>query len=211
MIKIAVADDHPLVINGLNDMLEAIPDLTICATYLNGKALLEGLKENQPDVLLLDIQMPGMSGDEIAAILKKEYPHIKTLTLTNFDNTLYVNNMLKNGVLGYLLKNTDQSTLIEAIHCVAKGEIYLDTKMKEKMEEFKKQTFRSTSSKQALTPREKEILKLVAKGLSNSEIAANLFLSLRTIENYRLNLYLKLEVKNTAGLIKKAIELGFYQ
>lgn len=173
--------------------------------------LLEGLKTNQPDVLLLDIQKPGISGDEIALILKKKYPNIKILTLTNFDNTLYVNNMMKNGVSGYLLKNTDQKTLIKAIYCVAKGEIYLDAKMKERMEEFQKQNFRSSSTKQALTTREKDILKLAIKGFSNSEIAKSLFLSARTVENYRSNLYLKLEVKNTAGLLKKAIELGYYQ
>lgn len=211
MIKIAIADDHPLVINGLKDMLEGNKGIIICASYLNGEELLNGLKTKQPDVLLLDIQMPGQGGDEIAIIISKEYPEIKILTLTNFDNTLYVNNMLKNGAIGYLLKNTDQKTLIKAILSVAKGEIYLDAKMKERMEEFQKQNFRNSSTKQVLTNREKDILNLIVKGFNNSEIAKTLFLSSRTIENYRSNLYLKLEVKNTAGLIKKAIELGLYK
>jgi len=210
MIRIAIADDHPLVINGIKDMLATAPGMVITATYLNGEALLTGLKQDQPDVLLLDIQMPGRGGDEIAARLKKEYPKIKILTLTNFDNTLYVNSMINNGVLGYLLKNTDQKTLVLAIKQVAAGEMFIDAKMQEKVTEFRKQIQRKSSSKYALTPREKDILKLVVKGASNHDIAQKLYLSTRTIENYRLNLCLKLEVKNTAGLIRKAIELGYY-
>ena len=191
-------------------MLATAPGMVITATYLNGEALLTGLKQDQPDVLLLDIQMPGRGGDEIAARLKKEYPKIKILTLTNFDNTLYVNSMINNGVLGYLLKNTDQKTLVLAIKQVAAGEMFIDAKMQEKVTEFRKQIQRKSSSKYALTPREKDILKLVVKGASNHDIAQKLYLSTRTIENYRLNLCLKLEVKNTAGLIRKAIELGYY-
>jgi DNA-binding NarL/FixJ family response regulator len=211
LIRIAIADDHPMVINGLKDMLSNCKHIQITDTYPDAAGLLEGLKKNRPDVLLLDIQLPDKNGDELAPLLLKTFPGLRILTLTNFDNTLYVSNMLKNGVLGYLLKNTDLRTLIEAIETVYRGEVFLKPAMKEKLEQFRQQIKRHTSSKYALTPREKEILRLIVNEYSNQEIADKLFLSLRTVENYRLNLSLKLEVKNTAGLVRKAIELGLLQ
>lgn len=191
-------------------MLIPEEDIVIIATYLNGESLFEGLKKEQPDVLLLDIQLPGMGGDEIAALIKKTYPAINILVLTNFDNSLYVNSLLQNGALGYLLKNTDKDTLIRAIKTVANGQTFIEEKMEEKAEAFKKQLGRKTASKYALTPREKDILKLITQGHSNRDIAKNLFLSTRTVENYRFNLSIKLEAKNTAELIRKAIDLGIY-
>jgi len=210
-IRIAIADDHPMVINGLKDMLSNCSHILLTATYPDGEALLAGLKAAQPDVLLLDIQLPDRNGDELAPVILKMYPALRILTLTNFDNTLYVSNMLKSGVLGYLLKNTDQETLIEAIETVYRGDVFLKPAMKDKLEQFRQQIKRKTSSRFALTPREKDILRLIVDEYSNQEIAEKLFLSLRTVENYRLNLSLKLEVKNTAGLVRKAIELGLLQ
>ncbi len=210
-IKIAIADDHPMVINGLKDMLSNCDHIILTETYPDGVALQDGLKQALPDVLLLDIQMPGIPGDELAPVLLKLYPGLRILALTNFDNMVYVNNMLQNGVLGYLLKNTDQETLIEAIETVYGGKVFLKPPMRDKVEQFRQQIKRKTSSKFALTPREKDILRLIVNEYSNQEIAEKLFLSLRTVENYRLNLSLKLEVKNTAGLVRKAIEMGLLQ
>ncbi len=208
MINVAIADDHPMVINGVKDMLSTYPAIHIQATYLNGTSLLDGLRQQQPDVLLLDIHMPDIRGEEITLRLSKDYPGIKILALTNFDNTLYASNMLQNGALGYLLKNTDKETLIDAIETVYAGKKYLSGDMENRITDFKKKINRKTSAKYSLTPRETEILKLLAKGYSNQQIAEELFLSKRTVENYRLNLSIKLEAKNTAGLVKYAIELG---
>ncbi len=208
MINIAIADDHQLVINGVKDMLSTYPEISIQSTYLDGEALLAGLKVQLPDVLLLDISMPGIGGEEVAAIISKQYPEVKILTLTNFDNTLYASNMLHNGALGYLLKNTDKETLIEAIETVYAGKEFISQELRDRITEFQKKLNRKTSSKHALTPRETNILRLLAKGYSNQQIAEELHLSKRTVENYRLNLSIKLEVKNTAGLVKYAIELG---
>jgi DNA-binding NarL/FixJ family response regulator len=149
-----------------------------------------------------------MRGEEITLILKKQFADLKILALTNFNNTLYASNMLKNGAQGYLLKNTDEETLVNAIETVYKGEIYLSPEMKIRVEDFRKKLYRKTSSKASLTIRETEILSLLAKGYSNQQIADELFLSKRTVENYRLNLTMKLDAKNTAGLVKYAIELG---
>lgn len=208
MIQIAIVDDHPLVSKGIKDMLLPYPSIQVQASYLKGADLLSGLKSQQPDVLLLDIQLSDMRGEEIALLLKKEYPSLKILALTNFNNTLYASNMLNNGSLGYLLKNTDEETLVHAIETVYKGETFLSDEMRIRVEEFRKKTYRKTSAKASLTFREMEILSLLAKGYSNRQIAEELFLSKRTVENYRLNLTMKLDAQNTAGLVKYAIELG---
>jgi DNA-binding NarL/FixJ family response regulator len=208
--RIAIADDHPMVINGVRDMLADFPNIQITGAYLDIAMLFDGLRAEQPDVLLLDIQMPGKTGDEALPGILKLYPGLRILILTNFDNTIYVNNLLSNGAYGYLLKNTDQRTLLEAIETVNRGEQFLKPEMKDRLEAYRSRSKRTTSSRFALTPREKEILKLIISGNSNHEIAEILSLSLRTVENYRLNLSLKLEVKNTAGLVRKGIELGIH-
>jgi len=208
MITVFITDDHPLVSKGIRDMLSPYPSIQIIGTFLSGAALLAGIKVQQPDVLLLDIQLPDMRGEEITLILRKNFPDVKVLALTNFNNTLYASNMLKSGALGYLLKNTDEETLVDAIETVYRGETYLSPDMRIRVEDFRKKIQRKTSSKASLTIREIEILTLLTRGFSNQQIADELFLSKRTVENYRLNLTLKLEVKNTAGLVKYAIELG---
>lgn len=208
MINISIADDHPLVSKGIKDMLSPYPGIQIKDTYLSGAALLSGIRQQLPDVLLLDIQLSDMRGEEITLILKKEFPGLKILALTNFNNTLYASNMLNNGASGYLLKNTDEETLVSAIETVYRGETYLSPEMKVRVEDFRKKIYRKTSAKASLTIRETEILSLLAKGYSNQQIADELFLSKRTVENYRLNLTMKLDAKNTAGLVKYAIELG---
>lgn len=207
-IRINIADDHPMVINGMKEMLSHYKQIEIVNTYRNGTDLMNGLKNSLPDVLLLDIQMPGQSGDELTPLILKAYPSIRILAITNFDNTLYVNNMLQNGALGYLLKNTDEQTLVSAIETVFQNKQFLKPEMDEKLKEFRRQLKRQTSAKFSLTPREKQILQLIINECSSQEIAAQLNLSLRTVENYRLNLSLKLEVKNMAGLVRKAIMMG---
>jgi DNA-binding NarL/FixJ family response regulator len=208
MIRVVIADDHPAVLDGIRYMLLDHPHIEILATYLNGKELLEGMKTLRPDVLILDFQMPGQTGDELALIIQREYPETAMLAFTNFDNTLYVNSMLRNGVRGYLLKNTDKQTLITAIETVYNGGTFLLPGMEEQVAQYRGQIRRKMPSRIALTPREKDILRLIAQGQTNNEIARSLSLSQRTVENYRFNLCLKLQVNNVAGLIRKAFELG---
>lgn len=208
MITVSIVDDHPLVSKGIKDMLSPYPSIQIMETYLSGAELLADIRARQPDVLLLDVQLSDMRGEEIALILNKELPNVKVLALTNFNNTLYASNMLKNGASGYLLKNTDEETLVDAIETVYRGGIYLSSDIKARVEDFRKKIKRKTSSKVSLTIREIEILNLLTKGYSNQQIANELFLSKRTVENYRLNLTMKLDVKSTAGLVKYALELG---
>ncbi len=170
--------------------------------------MLKGLQLQLPDVLLLDIQLPDKTGDELATTILKKYPEQKILTLTNFNSMLYVHNMLRIGVKGYILKTTDPGTLIKAIEEVYKGEEFIDLAVKSKLGQYATKMKKEANLRPTLTLREKEILKLTVNGDTLQEISEKLFIGLRTVEYYRSNLLLKLEVKNMAALIKKALEMG---
>jgi len=208
MIRIAIADDHPMIIGGLQNLLTAYPHILLTATYPDGRALLEGLQQEQPDVLLLDIQMPGRGGDELAPLLVKQYPDMRILVLSNFNSTLYIHSMLRHGAHGYVLKTTGPETLMEAVEAVYDGLRYIDPSMRDKLQQFTDRMKKEASLKPRLSLREKEILKMTVNGDTIQEIAGKLFIGLRTVEYYRSNLFVKLDVKNMAALIKKALELG---
>jgi len=205
-IRVAIADDHVMVISGVQKMLSGCPDVVVTGTYMNGEELLRGLEQQLPDVLLLDIQMPGRNGDELAPVLLEQYPALRILTLTNFDNTFYAKNMLHHGALGYLLKRTDHETLIQAIKTVYEYREFLEPSMKQQIEAAK--LSKLPSQHPVLTPREKEVLQLIVNGYTSQEIGQELHLGQRTVENYRFSLLLKLDAKNTATLVKKAIQMG---
>jgi len=203
MIKIAITDDQAIVVNGLQKILATTPNISVQGIYKNGDELLAGLQISLPDVLLLDIQMPGKSGIELAGIISKKYPSVKIIALTNIDILVQVKKMIHQGCMGYLLKDTSPETLITAIETVHGGEQFL-------YEELKEQLLNPSASKQhhLVTRREKEILQLIVDEFTNQQIADTLFLSLRTVENHRNNLLQKLNVKNTAGLVKVALTEG---
>lgn len=204
MIRIAIVDDQIIILQGLQKILADAPNIQVEEVYSNGDALLEGLEKRQPDVLLLDIQMPGKSGFELSEIIARKYPKIKMIALTNIDVLIQVRQMLQKGCRGYLLKDVSPEVLIKAIETVNEGEIFLQ-------DNFKSQLLNSLAgqpARQMITRREKDILKLIVEEHTNQEIAGKLFLSLRTVENHRNNLLQKLNVKNTAGLVKVAIREG---
>jgi len=204
MIRVAIVDDQVIILNGLQKILADAPHVKIEGVYNNGDDLLVAMENNIPDVLLLDIQMPGKSGPELAMIIAKKYPTVKMIALTNVDVISQVKQMLQKGCLGYLLKDVSPEILLKAIETVHNGEQFLK-------EEFKTQLLNSLSGNESnhlITRREKEILKLIVEENTNQEIAGKLFLSLRTVENHRNNLLQKLQVKNTAGLVKIAIQEG---
>lgn len=207
-IKLAITDDHLLVINGLKAMLAPYPHITIVYESNAATALMEALPTAQPDVLLLDIQMPDIDGLELCKQVHKNHPDIKIIALTNFMESHYIKQMLRNGASGYLLKNTDQEALVAAIEQVYNGEQFLDASIKQQLLHEMLTGQRSSSYEIPLTRREKEILQLIAEEHSNQQIAEKLFISLRTVETHRLNLTQKLAVKNTAGLVKEAIKRG---
>ena len=207
-IRITIADDHPLVINGLRHILGNCDDIEVLSSYTNGEDLLEGLAEQQPDVLLLDIQMPGKTGDEVAEIVNEKYPNVKMLALTNLDNVYYIKNMLRVGVDGYVLKTTREEILLDAIRTVFNGKQFLEPVLMEKLIADDMQATQQREATPVLSRREKEILQYIAADLNSQQIADKLFISKRTVDNHRLSLLLKFHVKNVASLVKKAIQMG---
>ncbi len=182
-IKVSIADDHPMIITGLTNMLSGYKQIKILGAYYNGDQLLAALPQYVPDILLLDIQMPGRTGDELAPLLLKAYPHMRIIALTNFDNVLYVNAMLQHGVQGYLLKTASAGLLVNAIELVAKGGKYTDPALLDKIKHL--HNLKKEDSLNSLTLREKEILQLVVNGATTKEISSSLHLSFYTVENYR--------------------------
>ncbi|WP_118973278.1 response regulator [Taibaiella koreensis] len=210
-INLIIADDHPIVIDGLQRVLVYHQDICLIGHYATGEALMAGLEGHAPDVLLLDIQMPDITGDELLPVILKKYPGIKVLVLTNFDSALYANNMFRRGAKGYILKTAETETLIAAIKTVYEGGTFIETEMQEKIGKMNQQHRASGFSKTALTLREKEVLQLIVDGYTAAEIGAKLFLSPGTVKNYRNNIMLKLDAENTAVLVKKALKLGLAQ
>jgi DNA-binding NarL/FixJ family response regulator len=207
-VKVAIADDHLLVINGLRAMLEKYDHLNVIFSATDGQSLLSYLAENKPDVLLLDIQMPDMNGIDLCKLISKDYPDVKIIALTNLEESHYVKQMMRNGALGYLLKNVDQQNLVQAIETVIQDKQYIDFQIQKNMLNEALSGQKRTSQGVMLTKREIEILELIAKENSNQQIADKLFLSLRTVQTHRLNISQKLGVNNTAGLVREAYKRG---
>lgn len=204
MIRVSMADDHQIVLNGLEKMLSGFPEIELAGVYTNGDLLLASLAGSQPDVLLLDIQMPGKNGIELAGIITRKYPSVKIIALTNVDILVQVKKMLKQGSMGYLMKDVDPDTLFKAITVVYGGEQFIDERLKKQL----LSNFSASPSDKLITRREKEILLLITEEYTNPEIASKLHISPHTVENHRNHLLQKLGVKNTAGLVKAAIEQG---
>lgn len=207
-IKVALADDHPMIIEGLTNTLNATDNIKVAASYASASALLTGLKMALPDLLLLDMQLPDKPGNEVAIQIRKEYPDLPILVLSSWNSSVLVKEMMELGCKGYLLKNTaTKSLLVEAIEkiCIT-GKTFLDPSLQENL-----LSELVSSGRQAvprLSKREIEILKLVVDNQSNQEIATKLYLSIRTVENHKYNLFQKLGVKSPVGLANVAIQLG---
>jgi len=208
-IRVAIADDHPLALSGIRSMLSTYAQINVTATYLTGNALLEGLKEDQPDVLLLDVLIPDRSGKELAPIITEAYPQVRMIALTSLDSPAVVKSMMQRGCLGYLLKDTDEETLVAAIEHVYRGLEFIEPSLKEYMIQNMLR-YRKTGQQvmPELTTREKEVLRLIVAEHTTQEIADKLFISFRTAENHRYSILQKLDVKNTAGLVKLAMQMG---
>jgi DNA-binding NarL/FixJ family response regulator len=207
-IKLAITDDHLLVISGLKAMLAPYSHISVVYESNMAAALMAALPAAQPDVLLLDIQMPEIDGIELCRQVRKTHPAIKIIALSSFMESHYIKQMLRNGATGYLLKNTDPDKLINAIETVHAGEQFLDDIIRQQLLHEMITGQKRSGYNIPLTRRETEILKLIAEGQSNQEVADGLFISLRTVETHRLNLTQKLAVKNTAGLVREAMKRG---
>lgn len=207
-IRLAIIDDHQVVINGLKSMLADDKDLQVEHTAQSSEELLQYLQSTVPDVLLMDMQMPGLSGVDLGKNILRQYPQIRIIAFSSFDDSSLVKQILRAGAMGYVLKNADLQTITKAIHQVMKGEQFVDETIQKILLQETLSGQRRSVYEVPITKREKEILKLIAEGLSSQEIAGKLFISVRTVETHRQNLNQKLDIRNTAGLIREAIRRG---
>lgn len=209
MIKILLADDHTILREGLKSLLSTEPDIEIIGEVSNGYDAIAVAGRIKPDIVLMDIGMPVMNGIEATKKLKEQYPEIKVLILTQYDSQEYLFTVLSAGASGYVLKRTASSELVWAIKTVHEGLAYLSPVMTQTLiREYLKTKDTSSKTKDVLTPREQEVLKLIAEGLTNQEIADTLVLSLKTVQTHRAHIMEKLNFHDRTELVKYAIKKG---
>jgi DNA-binding NarL/FixJ family response regulator len=208
MIRILICDDHQLVIDGLQLMLHQVPDMTCVGTAKNGREALDLLSSIDTDVLLLDINMPEMDGLECCKLVHEHYPKVKVLILSMMAEISLVKNILKQGASGFLLKNAGKDELIEAIRSVYDGKsAFSESLLEILLSPVSPQQVRQKNSPfPSISRREKQILQLIVDEKTTSEIGEALFISFGTVETHRRSLLLKLNARNTAGLVRSALE-----
>ncbi|HOM03088.1 MAG TPA: response regulator transcription factor [Acetivibrio sp.] len=198
-IRVAIADDHVMVREGLKQILELENDIVVVAQASNGEEAVKVAKEYQPDVILMDINMPEINGLQAIEKIKADNLATKIIVLTIHEDKEYLIKTIHMGAEGYVLKDADSMVLVEAIRSVNKGESYIQSNMtKELVKEFNRVTVNEKDKKPEnnLTPRELEVLELIAQGLINKEIAKRLFISEKTVKNHVSNIFKKLNVSD---------------
>jgi two-component system nitrate/nitrite response regulator NarL len=202
LIKILIADDHRVFIDGMKALLREIEGLTVIGEAMNGQQLIEEVEIHQPDVILTDIQMPVLDGIEATREIHKRFPDVKIIALTMLNESMFIKRMLDAGASGYVIKTIDKDELVNVIRKVASGEKHFSAEVTAQL----MNNYSSTDPLSVLTKREKEILGLIAQGLTDKEIADKVFLSHLTITTHRKNILSKLNLKNKVELTRFAID-----
>lgn len=210
MVSLILADDHPVVRKGLRALLEAEPDFRIAGEAADGLEAVKLVEQEKPDVLIVDLMMPGLGGLEVVRQARDRSPLTRIIVLSMHANEAYVLEALKNGAAGYVLKDESHAALVSAVRAVSSGRRYLSPPLSERViESFLSKTEPAAGdSYETLTDREREVLHLAAEGRTNSEIADRLFISPRTVETHRAHLMQKLGLKTQTELIRFALRRG---
>lgn len=198
--KVFIVDDHYMVIEGIRSLLQQEKDIEWMGHAMNAASCLAFLQQQQPDIILMDINLPDKSGIDLCAEVKKKYPGIFIIGLSTFNQQSFIQRMMDNGASGYVLKNATQEELMEGINTVMKGKLYLSG-------EAALSLHNNQTEIPVLTRREKEVLELIASGMTNNEIAAKLYVSVATVDTHRKNLLAKFDARNIAMLIKAAVKM----
>ena len=200
--KTFIVDDHYMVIEGIRSLLQNEKSIEWMGHAMNASSCLAFLNKQLPDVILMDINLPDISGIDLCKEVKTKYPSVFIIGLSTFNQQSFIQKMMDNGASGYVLKNATQEELTNAIETVMKGKTYLS-------EEASHTLRKENASNIVLTRREKEVLELIGDGMTNAEIAQKLFISVTTVDTHRKNLLAKFDTKNTAALIKIAVSRGY--
>lgn len=212
-LRIFVADDHAVLRDGVKALVNAQPDMEIVGEADNGRATYERAKELLPDIVLMDISMPDLTGVQATELLRRDCPSIKILVLTAYKDKGYLDRLLNVGASGFVLKLSAAEELIGAIRLVAGGGIYLDPQMAERITEgyIRSQFLKGEVRQRELTAREEEVLRLIAQGYSNKEISLHLKIAVKTVESHKANLMQKLELRNRTEIVRYAVLQGWLQ
>ncbi|OFW56702.1 MAG: hypothetical protein A2W01_02835 [Candidatus Solincola sediminis] len=204
-IKVLITDDHAILREGLSSLIEKQPDIVVVGEAEDGNQCLEGVTSLKPDVVVLDIKIPGVSGIEVCRQLKTSHPELKVVILSMYEDYEYVNRALQAGADGYILKKVASSELVNAIRRVHEGEkVFSPQVLAMIVDSFKdeREESRDLSSTRSLTAREFDVLSLMSEGMSNKEIASGLFVSPKTVEKMVTNIYRKLRVNSRTAAVK---------
>jgi DNA-binding NarL/FixJ family response regulator len=208
-IRVVLADDHALVRAGFRALLQSLPHVEVVDEASDGRDALRLVKLHQPDLVLMDIAMSGMNGLEATERIVKEFPRVRVLVLSMHANEEYVLQALRVGAAGYMLKDADTAELDIALRAVTKGETYLSPGVsRQVVDDYVRRIGPGQTSLEQLTPRQREILQLIAEGHSSKEIAHTLDLSIKTVETHRAQLMDRLDIHDVAGLVRFAIRTG---
>ena len=209
-ISIVLADDHPVVRRGLRSLLEVEPELTVVGEACDGLETIRLVERLRPDVLLLDLMMPGLSGLEALRVIRPRSPSTRVVVLSMHNNPAFVATALGLGATGYVLKGSDEADLVHAVREAAAGRRFLSPPVTDRAIDAYIEQARGAPGDlhETLTPREREVLQLVAEGGTSGAIASRLHLSPRTVENHRANLMRKLALKNHSDLVRYALRRG---
>ena len=212
MTTIVLADDHQIVRQGLRALLEAEPDFSVTGEASDGLEVAEVVQRLEPDVLLLDIKMPGLRGLEVIRQVRRRTPNTNVVILSMYASEAYVMEALRNGAVGYVLKGASAADLVQAVKEVAEGRRYLSPPLSERAIEayVQKAVASAPAALGKLTAREREVLYFVVEGYKNSEIANKLAISPRTVETHRARMMRKLGLHTQADLMRLALQLGLF-
>ncbi len=207
-IRIILVDDHTILRDGIRALLEGEPDLVVIGEAEDGRSAVNLTRQLIPDVVLMDIAMPLMNGLEATRQIIHDYPKVKVLVLSMYDNEEYIRNSLAHGAMGYILKDASADELIDAIRAVNRGETILSPAVTRLVVEnyLRWGDLKKDNNADGLSPREREVLQLIAEGYSNKQIAEILCISIKTVQAHRMNLMSKLGLHDRADLIKYAIQ-----
>lgn len=207
-IRVLLADDHTLVRAGIRSLAERIPGVQVVGEAGNGREALDLIRSQRPDLVVMDITMASLNGLEAAARVSKEFPTVKIIILSMHSSEAYVLQALRAGAVGYLLKDAATTELDIALQAVARGETYLSPAISKRVIENFLRRGGGTDPLAQLTPRQREILQLIAEGRSTKEIAFTLHLSVKTVETHRAQLMERLEIRDVPGLVRYAMRTG---
>jgi len=199
--KVFIVDDHYMVIEGIRSLLQNEKNIEWVGHASNAASCLAFLQQQLPEVILMDINLPDKSGIDLCKEVREKYPGVFVIGLSTFNQQSFIQKMMDNGASGYVLKNATQEELMEAIETVAAGKTFLSDEAAQSLRK------NNEGEIPVLTRREKEVLELIADGLTNNEIAAKLFISVTTVDTHRKNLLAKFDSRNIASLIKAAMQM----